>query len=93
MQYTKEKIAQIVQNILVEQLGVNDFQVKPETLICRDLGADSLDTVELLMAFEEELNISIDDGQIEQASSSVDGVMDMSVAKLADFLYERVEQE
>jgi acyl carrier protein len=44
-----------VKDIIVEQLGVNPEQVTPEASFIEDLGADSLDTVELVMAFEEEL--------------------------------------
>ena len=55
-----------VKNIIVEQLGVEPEQVKPEAQIVNDLGADSLDTVELIMALEEEFNIDIPDEQAEK---------------------------
>lgn len=48
-----------VVNIIAEQLGVEPAQVKPETNIANDLGADSLDIAELMIAFEEEFNIDI----------------------------------
>ena len=50
-----------VKDIIVEQLGVNPEQVTPEASFIEDLGADSLDTVELVMAFEEEFGAEIPD--------------------------------
>ena len=50
-----------VKEIIVDQLGVEPEQVKPEAAFMDDLGADSLDTVELVMAFEEEFDIEIPD--------------------------------
>ena len=55
-----------VKNIIVEQLGVEPEQVKPEAQFVNDLGADSLDTVELIMALEEEFNIDSPDEQAEK---------------------------
>ena len=55
-----------VKNIIVEQLGVEPEQVKPEAQFVNDLGADSLDTVELIIALEEEFNIDIPDEQAEK---------------------------
>ena len=52
-------IDQRVKNIIVEQLGVNADQVTPAAKFIEDLGADSLDTVELIMALEEEFNIEV----------------------------------
>ncbi|MBR3398878.1 MAG: acyl carrier protein, partial [Prevotella sp.] len=52
-----------VKDIIVEKLGVNEEEVKPEASFTNDLGADSLDTVELIMEFEKEFNISIPDDQ------------------------------
>ena len=59
-------IEEKVKNIIVEQLGVEPEQVKPEAQFVNDLGADSLDTVELIMALEEEFNIDIPDEQAEK---------------------------
>ena len=56
-----------VQKIVCEQLGVSVEEVKLETSFIDDLGADSLDTVELVMAFEEEFKIEISD---EEAKNS-----------------------
>jgi len=55
-----------VREIIVEQLGVNAEQVTPEASFIEDLGADSLDTVELVMAFEEEFGAEIPDKDAEK---------------------------
>ncbi len=55
-----------VKEIIVEQLGVNAEQVTPTARFIEDLGADSLDTVELVMAFEEEFGAEIPDEQAEK---------------------------
>ena len=55
-----------VKDIVVEQLGVNADQVTPEASFMSDLGADSLDTVELVMAFEEEFGAEIPDEDAEK---------------------------
>ena len=55
-----------VKEIIVEQLGVNAEQVTPEASFIEDLGADSLDTVELVMAFEEEFGAEIPDEEAEK---------------------------
>ena len=51
--------------IIVDKLGVDENEVTPEASFTNDLGADSLDTVELIMEFEKEFNISIPDDQAE----------------------------
>ena len=63
------QIEEKVKNIIVEQLGVSEDQVKPEAKFIEDLGADSLDTVELVMAFEEEFDISVPDEDAEKLTS------------------------
>ncbi|MGI8603898.1 MAG: acyl carrier protein [Verrucomicrobiales bacterium] len=55
-----------VRDIIVEQLGVNADQVTLEAKFIEDLGADSLDTVELVMAFEEEFGIEVPDEEAEK---------------------------
>ncbi len=55
-----------VKKIIVEQLGVEEEDVTPEASFVEDLGADSLDTVELVMAFEEEFDIEIPDEEAEK---------------------------
>lgn len=62
-------IEEKVKNIIVEQLGVSEDQVKPEAKFIEDLGADSLDTVELVMAFEEEFDITVPDEEAEKLTS------------------------
>ena len=62
-------IEEKVKNIIVEQLGVSEEQVKPEAKFIEDLGADSLDTVELVMAFEEEFDITVPDEEAEKLTS------------------------
>ncbi|HKK89577.1 MAG TPA: acyl carrier protein [Saprospiraceae bacterium] len=59
-------IAERVKKIIVDKLGVDDAQVTPEASFTNDLGADSLDTVELIMEFEKEFDISIPDEQAEK---------------------------
>ena len=59
-------IATRVKEIIVDKLGVDESEVTPEASFTNDLGADSLDTVELIMEFEKEFNISIPDDQAEQ---------------------------
>ena len=61
-----ENVQERVKNIIVEQLGVEADQVKPEAQFVNDLGADSLDTVEFIMALEEEFDIEIPDDKAEK---------------------------
>ena len=61
-----ENVQERVKNIIVAQLGVEADQVKPEAQFVNDLGADSLDTVELIMALEEEFDIEIPDEKAEK---------------------------
>jgi acyl carrier protein len=63
------KLEDRVKEIIVEQLGVNAEQVTPEASFIDDLGADSLDTVELIMAFEEEFGAEIPDEDAEKLTS------------------------
>ena len=58
-------VADKVKSIIVEQLGVDEEEVTPDASFVDDLGADSLDTVELVMAFEEEFNVEIPDDAAE----------------------------
>src|SRR4029078_9476292 len=59
-------VADKVKSIIVEQLGVDEEEVTPDASFVDDLGADSLDTVELVMAFEEEFGIEIPDEDAEK---------------------------
>ena len=58
-----------VKEIIVDQLGVDENQVKPEASFIDDLGADSLDTVELVMALEEEFDAEIPDDEAEKITT------------------------
>ena len=58
-----------VKSIIMDKLGAEDSEVTPEASFTNDLGADSLDTVELIMEFEKEFNISIPDDQAESIST------------------------
>ena len=62
-------IASRVKKIIIDKLGVDESEVTNEATFTNDLGADSLDTVELIMEFEKEFNISIPDEQAETISS------------------------
>ena len=62
-------IASRVKAIIVDKLGVDENEVTPEASFTNDLGADSLDTVELIMEFEKEFNMGIPDDQAESIST------------------------
>lgn len=68
------EIAAQVKNIIVDKLGVDAEEVTPEKSFTNDLGADSLDTVELIMEFEKEFGISIPDDQAEKISTVSDAI-------------------
>ena len=63
-----------VKAIVVEQLGVDEAEVKIDSTFIDDLGADSLDIVELIMAFEEEFNVEIPDDVAEKIKTVTDTV-------------------
>jgi len=67
-------VEQKVKEIIVEQLGVEESQVTPEAKFVDDLGADSLDTVELVMALEEAFDLEIPDEDAEKITSVGDAV-------------------
>ena len=75
------EIASKVKEIIVDKLGVDDSEVTPEASFTNDLGADSLDTVELIMEFEKEFNISIPDEEAENI---------VTVGQAIDFLEKNV---
>ncbi|MEE1233236.1 MAG: acyl carrier protein [Phocaeicola sp.] len=68
------EIASKVKAIIVDKLGVEESEVKNEASFTNDLGADSLDTVELIMEFEKEFGISIPDDQAEKIATVGDAV-------------------
>ena len=67
-------VAERVNKIIVEKLGVDASEVTPEASFTNDLGADSLDTVELIMEFEEEFDISIPDEKAETILTVKDAI-------------------
>ena len=69
-----------VKKIIAEQLGVDEDEVTPEASFVEDLGADSLDTVELVMALEEEFSIEIPDEDAEKI---------LTVGKALDYIKEK----
>jgi acyl carrier protein len=68
------EIAQKVKQIIIDKLGVEESEVTPEASFTNDLGADSLDTVELIMEFEKEFNIAIPDEQAEKIGTVGDAI-------------------
>lgn len=66
---SEKSIEEKVKDIIVDQLGVNPEQVTPSASFIEDLGADSLDTVELVMAFEEEFGVEVPDEEAEKLLS------------------------
>ncbi len=71
---SEKSIEEKVRDIIVDQLGVNVEQVVKEARFIEDLGADSLDTVELVMAFEEEFSIEVPDEEAEKLQTVGDVV-------------------
>ena len=78
---SSEEIFEKVKNIIVEQLGVSDTAVTMESSFIDDLGADSLDIVELVMALEEEFDIEIPDSDAEKV---------VTVGDVVDYIKENV---
>lgn len=81
---TKPEIEEKVKKIVVEQLGVKDEEVSKESSFVDDLGADSLDTVELVMALEEEFKCDIPDEEAEKITT---------VQQAIDYIWDHVEHE
>ncbi|TET12660.1 acyl carrier protein [Candidatus Aerophobetes bacterium] len=79
----REDIIKKVKEITSEQLGVDESQITPEAKFVDDLGADSLDTVELVMALEEEFDLEISDEEAEKLTT---------VQKVVDYIEDRLEK-
>ena len=71
---TTKSVEERVKEIIGEQLGVEENEVTPNAKFIEDLGADSLDTVELVMAFEEEFDLEIPDEDAEKITTVGDAV-------------------
>ena len=80
---TAEEIAKKIKALITEQLGIEEEEVVPEAKFIDDLGADSLDTVELIMAFEETFDIEIPDEDAEKITT-VQEAIDYVVAKVEE---------
>jgi acyl carrier protein len=74
-------VAEKVKEIIVKQLNVDEADVKPEASFIDDLDADSLDTVELIMAFEEEFDLEIPDEEAEKIKTVGDAINYIESAK------------
>ncbi|HEY7140108.1 MAG TPA: acyl carrier protein [Methylomirabilota bacterium] len=74
MAASDKPVEERVKAIIVEQLGVEENDVAPAAKFIEDLGADSLDTVELVMAFEEEFDIEIPDEDAEKITTVGDAI-------------------
>src|SRR5215212_10240373 len=81
---SEKSIEEKVKDIIVEQLGVNPEQVTPTASFIEDLGADSLDTVELVMAFEEEFSVEVPDEDAEKLQT---------VGDVIKYIDERAKQQ
>lgn len=75
------EIEERVKSIIVDKLGVSESEVTPEATFQQDLGADSLDTVELIMEFEKEFDIQIPDEKAETIQTVQDAVSYIEAAK------------
>lgn len=80
---TKDEILKKVKEITSEQLGVDEAQITPDAKFVDDLGADSLDTVELVMALEEEFDLEISDEDAEKL---------VTVHKAVDYVEDHLEE-
>lgn len=68
------EIAKKITSIIVDKLGVDESEVTPEASFANDLGADSLDTVELIMEFEKEFSLNIPDEEAEKIATVGDAI-------------------
>ncbi len=76
---TREEIQKRVVEIVAEQLGLNNDEVKPDSDLFEDLGADSLDVVELVMGLEEEFDITVPDEETEGL---------LTISKIAEYIFD-----
>jgi acyl carrier protein len=78
---SEDKVSEKVKQIIVEQLGVDEAQVDQTASFVEDLGADSLDIVELVMAFEEAFDLDIPDEDAEKIATVKDAVTYIAAKK------------
>lgn len=78
---TKQEIFQVTKNIILDKLNVEEEDIKLSSSFIDDLGADSLDIVDLIMAFEDEFGIKIDDEDVEKLST---------VKDVVEYIYKRL---
>ncbi len=78
------EIQERVAAIIVDKLGVSESQITPEATFAQDLGADSLDTVELIMELEKEFDSTIPDAETEKIQTVGDAVSSIEAAKAAE---------
>ena len=81
---TMSEIEERVKQIIVDKLGVSESEVTPEATFSQDLGADSLDTVELIMEFEKQFDIKIPDEKSETIQNVGDAIKFIEEAKAAE---------
>ena len=81
---TMSEIEERVKQIIVDKLGVSESEVTPEATFNQDLGADSLDTVELIMEFEKQFDIKIPDDKSETIQNVGDAIKFIEEAKAAE---------
>ena len=74
MALDRSEVEEKVKSIIIEQLGIEESEVELESSFIDDLGADSLDTVELVMAFEEEFDLEIPDEEAEKITTVKDAI-------------------
>ena len=81
---TREEITEKIKAITSEQLGIDDSQITEDAKFVEDLGADSLDTVELVMALEEEFSLDISDEEAEKLTT---------MGKVVDYVEEHIASD
>ncbi len=79
--FKMSQIAEKVKKIIIDKLGVDESEVTNEASFTNDLGADSLDTVELIMEFEKEFDVSIPDDQAEKIQTVGQAIEFLEAAK------------
>ena len=79
--FKMSQIAEKVKKIIIDKLGVDESEVTNEASFTNDLGADSLDTVELIMEFEKEFDVSIPDDQAEKIQTVGDAIAFLEASK------------